>query len=65
MPPKGEELKEILKQAMKQMELEAKLAGASIYYMVDGKRIREAASGQKYEIIYDENGNRLEYVFNE
>jgi len=64
MLPKGEELKRILKQASQQAKSEAKQAGASIYYIVDGKRIREAASGQKFEIIYDENGKREEYSYN-
>ncbi len=63
MLPKGEELQEILKKASEQAKAEAKLAGASIYYMVNGKRIREAASGQKFEIIYDEHGKREEYLY--
>jgi hypothetical protein len=64
MLPKGEELKRILKQASEQAKSEAKQAGASIYYIIDGKRIREAASGQKFEIIYNENGKREEYSYN-
>ena len=64
MLPKGEELKRILKQASEQAKSEAKQAGASIYYIVHGKRIREAASGQKFEIIYNENGKREEYSYN-
>jgi hypothetical protein len=63
MLPKGEELQEILKKASAQAKAEAKLAGASIYYMVNGKRIREAASGQKFEIVYDENGQREEHLY--
>jgi hypothetical protein len=51
MLSKGEELKKILKQASEQARLDAKHAGASIYYILDGRRIREAANGQKYEII--------------
>jgi gas vesicle protein len=64
MLPKGEELKKILKQASEQAKSEAKESGASIYYIEDGKRIREEASGQKFEIIYDENGKREEPVHN-
>ncbi len=64
MRPKGEELKKILKQASEQAKSDAKRAGASIFYIVDGKRIREAANGQKFEIIFDENGKRKEYVYN-
>jgi hypothetical protein len=63
MLPKGEKLQEILKKASAQAKEEAKLAGASIYYMVNGKRIRETASGQKFEIVYDENGRREEHLY--
>lgn len=63
MLPDGEELQGILKKASEQAKAEAKLAGASIYYMVNGKRIREAACGQKFEIIYDENDKREEHLY--
>lgn len=57
MLPKGEELKLILKRAGETAKSEAKEAGPSIYYMSNGKRIRESSTGEKYEIIFDESGN--------
>jgi hypothetical protein len=59
------ELQRILKQANEFARKQAKEAGASIYYIKDGKRVREDATGQKYEIIYDTLGNRQEYEFHE
>jgi hypothetical protein len=63
--PSGDDLKEILEKAGEAARTEAKKAGASIYYMIDGKRIRESATGEKFEIKYDENGNRNEIALNE
>jgi hypothetical protein len=60
MLPRGDQLKQILRKANEHAKAEAKKAGASIYYIVDGKRIREDSDGQKYEIVYDQTGNRTE-----
>lgn len=65
MLPRGEQLQEVLDKAAEQARREAKLAGASIYYIRDDKRIRETAEGQKYEIQFDKSGNRIERVLNE
>ncbi|WP_218096378.1 hypothetical protein [Paenibacillus solanacearum] len=65
MFPSGDDLKGILERAGQSARTEAKKAGASIYYMMGGKRIRESATGEKFEIIYDENGNRKEIALNE
>lgn len=60
MLPQREELQRLLKKAHHHAVAEAKKAGASIYYIKDGKRIREDATGQKFEIVYDPAGNRIE-----
>lgn len=62
MLPQREELQHLLKKANQHAVTEAKKAGASIYYIEDGKRIREDASGQKFEITYDVTGKRTELV---
>lgn len=63
MLPQREELQRLLKKANQHVITEAKKAGASIYYMKDGKRIREDATGQKFEISYDLAGNRTEFCY--
>jgi len=63
--PRGEELQAILDRAAERARMEAKQAGASIYYIREEKRIRESADGQKYEILIDESGNRFERVLHE
>ncbi|EHS58066.1 MULTISPECIES: hypothetical protein [Paenibacillus] len=60
-----EELQRILKQANEFARKQAKEAGASIYYIKNGKRVREDANGQKYEIVFDTLGIRKEYEFHE
>ncbi|MFB9274189.1 hypothetical protein [Cohnella cellulosilytica] len=65
MLPKGEELQRLLDRAADQARLEAKQAGASIYYIRNAKRIRETAEGRKYEIQFDESGNRTEQALHE
>ena len=62
MLPQREKLQGLLKKANQQAIDQAKKAGASIYYIEDGKRIREDASGKKFEIIYDITGKRTELV---
>ncbi|MNZ81156.1 hypothetical protein D3C78_998150 [compost metagenome] len=51
-----------MKKANQHAVAQAKKAGASIYYIKDGKRIREDATGQNFEITYDVAGNRTELV---
>ncbi|GIO14729.1 hypothetical protein J19TS2_42840 [Cohnella xylanilytica] len=65
MLPKGKELQAILDKAADQARKEAKQAGASIYYIREKKRIRESADGQKYEILIDDSGNRIERILHE
>ncbi|MGV7114653.1 hypothetical protein, partial [Paenibacillus kyungheensis] len=57
--------REQLQQANMNVRLKAKEAGASIYYIKNNKRLREDASGQKYEIVYTESGERKEYEYHE
>lgn len=57
--------REQLQQANINVRLKAKEAGASIYYIKNNKRLREDASGQKYEIVYTESGERKEYQYHE
>ncbi|OWR28511.1 hypothetical protein CDO73_18350 [Saccharibacillus sp. O23] len=54
------QLQEILIKAHQYARLQAKEAGAFIYYIKDGKRIREDAQGWEFEIIFDQAGNRQE-----
>lgn len=51
MLPQREELQRILKKANQHAVAEAKKAGASIYYIKEGKRIREDATGQKLRLL--------------
>lgn len=55
------QLQEILIKAHHHARLQAKEAGASIYYIKDGKRIREDAQGRKFKIIFDQARNRQEH----
>ncbi|WDF50737.1 hypothetical protein PQ460_22655 [Paenibacillus sp. KACC 21273] len=57
--------REQLQQVNINVRLKAKEAGASIYYIKNNKRLREDASGQKYEIVYTESGERKEYQYHE
>lgn len=59
------QLQEILIKAHKYARLQAKEAGASIYYIKEGKRIREDALGRRFEIIFDQAGNRQELEFHD
>lgn len=59
------QLQEILIKAHQYARLQAKEALASIYYIKDGKRIREDASGRRFEIIFDQAGNRQELEFHD
>lgn len=57
----GQELKQVLNEASKSVREKAKLAGAPLFYMQNGNRVREDANGQKYALVVDENGEVLEF----
>lgn len=57
------ELQRLLQKANQHEKEQAKKAGASIYYIENGKRIREDASGKKFEVIYDASGKRSESIY--
>jgi hypothetical protein len=60
MAKTGQELQEILKKASKSAREKAKSAGAPLYYLSNGKRIREDADGKKFTLVVDSEGNLLE-----
>lgn len=60
----GIELEEIFDKAHQTVKKKAKDAGAPLYYMHTGKRIREDANGQKFVIVLDADGNVMEYKLN-
>ncbi len=60
-----EQLQEILKKANQHARKQAKDSGASIYYMKNNKRVREDANGNKFEIVFDDAGNRQEFEYHE
>lgn len=55
-----EQLQNILKKASQRARQQAKQSGASIYYIKNNRRIREDAKGNKFEIIFDSQGKRME-----
>ncbi len=65
MLPEREELQRLLKKANQHAVSQAKKLGASIYYIENDKRIREDASGRKFEITFDEDGQRVETASHE
>lgn len=58
-----EQLQEALIKANQYARTQARKSGASIYYMKNNKRIREDATGRKFEIIHDLTGNRQELIY--
>lgn len=60
-----EQLQEILNKANQHALKQARESGASVYYIKNNKRVREDAEGNKFEIVYDENGKKLEYKYDE
>ena len=57
----GQELEVIFKKARTTVRNRAKSAGAPLYYVLNGKRIREDADGKKYALIIDSDGKLLEF----
>lgn len=55
-----EQLQNILKKANQRARQQAKQSGASLYYIKNNRRIREDASGNKFEIFFDSQGKRME-----
>ncbi|MED4953244.1 hypothetical protein ABEO75_09285 [Paenibacillus macerans] len=55
-----EQLQNILKKANQCARQQAKQSGASLYYIKNNRRIREDAKGNKFEIIFDSQGKRME-----
>ncbi|WP_322923636.1 hypothetical protein [Paenibacillus campi] len=60
-----EQLQQILKKANQHARKQAKESGASIYYMKNNKRVREDAEGNKFEIVFDDAGNRQQFAYHE
>lgn len=57
----GPELQEVLKRASNSVREKAKAAGAPLFYIRNGKRIREDADGKKYALIIDSDGKLSEF----
>ncbi|MEK0312256.1 hypothetical protein [Cohnella sp. 56] len=57
----GQGLREVLKAASKSVREKAKLAGAPLFYMQNGNRVREDADGRKYALVVDSEGKALEF----
>jgi hypothetical protein len=57
----GAELQAVFKKAKQSVRDKAKLAGAPLYYMRNGKRIREDVDGKKYVMVIDSNGKSTEF----
>lgn len=57
----GPELQEILGKASRSAREKAKSAGAPLYYINKGKRIREDADGRKFVLVVNSEGNPLEF----
>lgn len=57
----GIELQEILKKASQSVREKAKSTGAPLYYMKNGKRIREDADGKKF-ILVNTEGKLMEFT---
>lgn len=57
----GRELQKILNKASQSAREKAKAAGAPLYYLSNGKRIREDADGKKYALVMDSEGQLLEF----
>jgi hypothetical protein len=57
----GQELQEVLRAASKSVREKAKEAGAPLFYMLNGNRVREDVDGQKYALVVDDKGNLLEF----
>jgi hypothetical protein len=57
----GAELQAAFKKARQSVRDKAKLAGAPLYYMHNGKRIREDVDGNKFVIVMDSNGNSTQF----
>lgn len=55
----GPELQEILSKASRSAREKAKSAGAPLYYIENGKRIREDADGKKFVFVVNSEGNPL------
>lgn len=54
-------LQNILKKASQLAREQAKQSGASIYYIIENRHIREDADGNKFEIVFDLQGKRTEW----
>jgi hypothetical protein len=57
----GAELQAVFKKVKQSVRDKAKMAGAPLYYMHNGKRIREDVDGKKHVIVIDSNGNSTEF----
>lgn len=52
----GEELRKAFERVKKSVRSKAKIAGAPLFYMENGKYIREEANGEKFIQVIEANG---------
>ena len=57
----GPELLDVLSKASRSAREKAKSAGAPLYYIENGKRIREDADGKKFILVVNSEGKPLEF----
>ncbi|HEY0826994.1 MAG TPA: hypothetical protein VGE40_02780 [Bacilli bacterium] len=57
----GIELQEFLKKASQSVREKAKSTGAPLYYLRNGKRIREDAEGKKFILVLNTEGKLMEF----
>ncbi|NOU69310.1 hypothetical protein GC096_35425 [Paenibacillus sp. LMG 31461] len=55
------ELNEIFKKIEQSVQDKARKAGAPIFYIENGKRIRQEPTGERYIQVIDSDGNLTDY----
>ncbi|MBB6673583.1 hypothetical protein [Cohnella nanjingensis] len=56
-----EELNEIFKEIEQSVQDKAKKAGAPIFYIENGKRIRQEPTGERFVLVIDSDGTPAQY----
>jgi hypothetical protein len=59
----GEDLHAVFKKAKQSVRDKAKASGSPLYYLRNGKRIREDVDGSKHVLVIDSDGKLSEYNF--
>lgn len=57
----GKDLQAVFKKAKQSVRDKAKASGAPLYYLSNGKRIREDVDGSKHVLVIDSDGMLTEY----